>query len=404
MAVMIEHSVDDLEPIESAARTAALDRRVTPGRTLALAGVASLAAGTVHAGAIAGHSEHRQAVFAFVAIAVVQLAWGATALSSPRILSRPTGSKPTGSALAGVGLGIGLAAFLGWVWTKTAGIPFVDGLDEAEPVRLADAVAAGLALVVVASATKTLVARTLVFPRPITVGAGLAIAALTVPGTLAAIDHPHAGGHTLADGTAQVASAVPPRAFDPALPIDLGGVDGVSPQQQARAENLLAATVLRLPQWSDAEYALANGFSSIGDGFTGAEHLLNPAFVDDDTILDPDAPESLVFDTSGGGRRLVAAMYMMPPGSTFDDVPDIGGALTQWHIHDNLCFNAEGRVAGLTGAGASCAESLEEGPQTPMIHVWIEPHPCGPFAALEGIAGGKVPEGEAVACDGLHGS
>ena len=23
-----------------------------------------------------------------------------------------------------------------------------------------------------------------------------------------------------------------------------------------------------------------------------------------------------------------------------------------------------------------------------MIHVWIEPHPCGPFAALEGVGRG----------------
>ncbi len=403
MATVIVHSVDDIDRVEPAAPRAELDRRVAPGRTLTLAGVASLAAGTVHAGAIAGHSEHRRVVFAFVALAVVQLAWGAAALSRSRPPSEATGSKLTGSALAGLGLGTGLVAFVGWVWTKTAGIPFVEGIDRAEPVRLADALAAGLALVVVASATKALVARPLVLPRPVAVGVVLAIAALTVPGTLAAIDHPHSGGHTLPDGTAQVASAVPPRAFDPALPIDLGGVDGVSPQQQARAENLLAATVLRLPQWSDAEYALANGFRSIGDGFTGTEHLLNPAFVADATLLDPDAPESLVFDTSGGGRRLVAAMYMMPPGSTFDDVPDIGGALTQWHIHDNLCFNAEGRVAGLTPAGAACAAPLVQGPQVPMIHVWIEPHPCGPFAALEGIAGGQVRAGEAIACDALHG-
>ena len=39
-----------------------------------------------------------------------------------------------------------------------------------------------------------------------------------------------------------------------------------------------------------------------------------------------------------------------------------------------------------------------------MIHVWITPTPCGPFAALDGIAGGQVPEGEAVLCDHAHGS
>ena len=40
------------------------------------------------------------------------------------------------------------------------------------------------------------------------------------------------------------------------------------------------------------------GFVSIGDGFLGYEHYLNAANMNDDKILDPDYPESLVFDTS----------------------------------------------------------------------------------------------------------
>ena len=40
----------------------------------------------------------------------------------------------------------------------------------------------------------------------------------------------------------------------------------------------------------------------------------------------------------------------------------------------------------------------------PMIHVWITPHRCGPFAALEGVGGGQIAEGEARLCDHAHGS
>ncbi len=29
-----------------------------------------------------------------------------------------------------------------------------------------------------------------------------------------------------------------------------------------------------------------------------------------------------------------------------------------------------------------------------MIHVWITPHPCGPFAALEGVGAGQIAAGE----------
>jgi hypothetical protein len=39
-----------------------------------------------------------------------------------------------------------------------------------------------------------------------------------------------------------------------------------------------------------------------------------------------------------------------------------------------------------------------------MVHVWITPHPCGPFAALEGIGGGQIKAGETRLCDTAHGS
>jgi len=41
---------------------------------------------------------------------------------------------------------------------------------------------------------------------------------------------------------------------------------------------------------------------------------------------------------------------------------------------------------------------------SPMIHVWIQPHPCGPFAALEGIGGGTIADGETRLCDHAHGA
>ena len=90
--------------------------------------------------------------------------------------------------------------------------------------------------------------------------------------------------------------------------------------------------------------------------------------------------------------------------AALDAVPDIGGSLTQWHVHDNLCYNTQGRVAGLTDSAGNCAPGLIKPVETPMIHVWIEPHRCGPFAALEGIGGGRIPEGETKLCDHAHGA
>jgi hypothetical protein len=163
-------------------------------------------------------------------------------------------------------------------------------------------------------------------------------------------------------------------------------------------------TLARLPQWADATVAEKAGFRSIGDGFTGIEHLINTSFLTDRTTLDPDRPESLVYDTTGGGRRLVAAMYMLAPGTTLKDVPDLGGNLVQWHIHDNLCFTPSGLVRGVTDATGACPTGLGKPLPAPMVHVWITKHPCGPFAALEGIGGGSIAPGETRLCDHLHGA
>ena len=78
-------------------------------------------------------------------------------------------------------------------------------------------------------------------------------------------------------------------------------------------------------------------------------------------------------------------------------MPDVGGPLTQWHIHNNLCFTDDKvapHVAGLTDANGDCRPPLVKLLPVPMIHVWIVPHPCGPFAALNGVGAGQVKAGE----------
>jgi hypothetical protein len=231
---------------------------------------------------------------------------------------------------------------------------------------------------------------------------------------VAAGNHSHAGGagHShggeSADGHDHGTAVVPPKEFDPSLPIDLSGVPGVSLEQQARAENMLAENLLRLPQWADTADAEAAGYRSIGDGLTGDEHFIKWDTIDDEHTFDPDYPESLVYqvDRATGKRTLEAAMYMLPTGTTLEDVPDIGGPMTQFHIHDNLCFSNEEspRVAGVTQSGGECPPGTQRLTPVPMMHVWILPNPCGPFAALEGVGAGQVKEGEERSCDHVHGS
>lgn len=397
MAVVVDR---ELHPSQPVAALGALG-------WLAIAGGASLGAGAIHAAAIGVHSEHHQAVVTFTVIAAVQLGWGAMALARPGRVVLALG------ALANIGV-VG-----GWALAKTTGISFIDGFEVTEPVQTADGLAAGLAVAAVLAVAAHLWGRTKLRLAGVPLVAGgtaVLVAALAVPGMLSAGSHSHAEGATghghdatahddgadLPTVTEHVAVVVPPKPYDPSLPIDLGGVDGVTAQEQARAENLIAVTLLRLPQFADAAAVEAMGFASIGDGFLGHEHYLNPANMNDDKILDPDYPESLVFDTSVQPKRLAAAMFMLNAGDTLADVPELGGKLTQWHVHDNLCF-AGARVAGLTDAAGSCAPGLTKGPEVPMIHVWIEPHECGPFAALEGVAGGTIASGEERLCDQAHG-
>ncbi|MCU1358742.1 MAG: hypothetical protein JWN99_31 [Ilumatobacteraceae bacterium] len=201
-------------------------------------------------------------------------------------------------------------------------------------------------------------------------------------------------------------ATVQPKPYDPTQPIDLSGIPGVTPEQQAAAENLVAITVVRLPQWSDYRVAEAAGFKSIGDALTGHEHFIQWDWINDETVLDPDKPESLVYEPQpDGSKKLVSAMYMLPDTVPLDHVPDIGGALMQWHIHDNLCFTMGDapQVAGVVSSSGTCRNGLEKLRPSPMIHVWITPNACGPFAALEGVGAGSIADGQTRLCDHVHG-
>jgi hypothetical protein len=210
---------------------------------------------------------------------------------------------------------------------------------------------------------------------------------------------------TVAPSTTSTTEA--PKPFDPTKPVDLGGEPGVTLAEQHRAEKLLAATIRDLKKFQTPAAAQLAGFRSIGDGLTGDEHFVNWSYVNDGRLLDPTHPESLVYEMRDGRQQVAAAMFMMPFGSRFTDVPNVGGPLTQWHVHSSLCLTNDPEqkvLAGFAGAGQQCPAGTEKAGDTPMLHVWTVPNECGPFAALEGIGAGEVPAGESRLCDTAHGS
>jgi hypothetical protein len=385
------------------------DARSVPG-ALRAAAIASLGAGAIHATAAGAHSENRPAVIAFAVAAALQIGWGALAFARSHRL------------IALVGAGINGGAIAGWVLAKTSGISFVDGLDSKESPQFADSLAAGLAAVAVLGALLALAhgVESIRRPRPLLVGvAALATLGLAVPGMVSTGSHLHAGGHGGdehaagghddghgADGHDDHEMAQP-KPYDATLPVDLGGTPGVTAEEQAEAEDLVTRTLDELPQFADWSTLEERGWYPIGDAVTGFEHYINWPLIDEPTMFDPSAPESLVFEIKDDGtKELVAAMFIAPRDVTVEDAPEFGGDLVQWHAHTNLCYGGEPNkltIRAVVEYPEPCPGDSFRDHLSPMIHVWITPHECGPFASLEGDGGGVVPEGEERMCDHHHG-
>ena len=395
-----------------------------------LQGLASMGAGAIHAAAVGVHAEHPTLSRLFVAVAAAQILVGLVTLLR--------GGRAVAAATALVNGG----AVVAWIVTRVSGISWIEGLEQSEAPQFADTVCAALGALAVGAAVVTLRGGTGWTRRATPARLGLpaiGLGAVTVAAMMSGATHAHssdagqdhshaeatddqgatttahshddAPGTTIAD-THDVAGEHDPAtvAYDPTKPIDLSGVDGVTPEQQAFAENLVAVNVVRLPQWADPAVAEAAGFHSIGDAESGegVEHYVQWDWIEDDVWLDPDAPESLVYEPQpDGSKKLVSAMYMLPEDIALEDVPDYGGALMQWHIHDDLCFTADPVAPQLeseTSPDGTCRPPLVKVGEWAMIHVWIVPNECGPFASLEGVGAGSILEGEQRWCDHAHGS
>ena len=360
--------------------------------------VLSLAAGLLHAAVVSAHRGHGVAATVFIGIAIFQVSWAALAPAWPTRL------------VVGVGALANALIVGGYLLSRTSGIPFINGFQDAETVGFTDAITTAFEVVLVIGAAQVLFAGSARLSWPsgragvAGFGAvGLAVALVGVPAAVAAPAH-HDHGQSVAAGHSHGGQSVAAAAGHSHTTTNVAAHDhgapttpeSVTPEQRAAADKLIADAKAKLPQWADSAKAEAAGFRSIGDGVTGNEHLINWAWINDSNVLDPDHPESLVYRPTPTGRVLEAAMYMVPVGTADKDLPDIGGTLTQWHIHNNLCMSAERivngapqrSVIGVTSNNGACAQG-EKLPTTQMLHVWIVPNRCGPFSALEGIGGGQ---------------
>lgn len=390
---------------------------------IVIAGLASIAAGAIHGGAIGLHAEHPQLARIFIVVTLAQLAWGLSALLRPQQWLLPVGVVINGAAVGG------------WIATRIVGISWIDGLEVRESPQLADSLCAGLGIVAATVALAALLVGERELPQVRLALPSFAILLLTLPAMWNGAAHVHSeGGMAHADdhGAAeaghhdpattpieQVVTEIPageptfaawPRPYDPDLPLDISNVANVSAEQESRAKALIELTQRELPTWADYQTALDGGWQSIGDGSTGFEHFIKRELIQDDKFLDPTAPEALVYKVEGAKRTLVSVMFIAKTGVTVDDpsLTNYAGGLIQWHSHDNLCWrnNAQGVpvIAGLTDGAGNCPPgSVRSGSENAMVHVWITPHLCGPFAALEGAGAGRSNVSDAERVDLCHG-
>ncbi|MCW2615094.1 MAG: rane protein of unknown function, partial [Frankiales bacterium] len=193
----------------------------------------------------------------------------------------------------------------------------------------------------------------------------------------------HAGSHTTPHATPDAtAGAGWARATGHAH----GPVDSTPPTaaQRAAADELLRASHATMPRYALASVARADGYRVVHDDGGTLLHYLNPAYARDGREVVAQRIESLLYVVvPGGGELLVGGMYTVPKGR---HGPAVGGSLTPWHAHDDLCLHPAQGIALTQLPGGGCPPGSAVGTTGEMMHVWAIDYPGGPFGELDAVA------------------
>ena len=152
-----------------------------------------------------------------------------------------------------------------------------------------------------------------------------------------------------------------------------------TPAERAAAQLLLEQTRLGTQRYQDLNAAQADGYRAVTPPNLPIVHYVNPAYLVSGDTLNPQRPESLVYGNGAKGPILLAAMFIThrigQPG------PDIGGPLTLWHSHSNLCFSARTNIIdGFTDPNGNCPAGSFNAGTPEMLHVWVVDNPDGAFS------------------------
>ena len=349
----------------------------------------------MHAAAAGSHNDDTSLAWLFAVTALLQLGWAVL------VVVRPW------APLVVAGIVLNGACVVTWVLSRTVGL--VGPLAGVEDVGTADTAAAVLATAACAAAIGALLLRSSAprVDRSLLVVSMVAIVALVVPSMAAPHTHSHDDGdHQHIEAAAATPSHSDPRAHDDTVAVDddapiVSLADArLTEAERSRAISLLVSTrAAMLARFPDRASVEAAGYVWIGDGRRagGYEHFVQQDYMHDGLELDPAHIESIVLQRQpDGSERVVTAMYIMERGKTMADVPETAGSLTTWHDHQNLCWDGDGRLAGIYVNG-QCRPGGTFRPTAPMMHVWLTDPPCGPFAGVEGHGAGDCAHTHAAA-------
>jgi hypothetical protein len=158
-----------------------------------------------------------------------------------------------------------------------------------------------------------------------------------------------------------------------------GSTNPPTAAQVQAAANLIKQTDASLVRYENVNNAIAAGYTE-RLATNGEEHLLcqncSPAYQG----LNPQDPSSLVYaiNVKGHPPILLGAMYLMGSGNG----PQVGGGLTHWHSHLEVCENGRIIIAGFGVAlpGTCNPSTWKDQYTTQMLHVWVVPYPGGVFS------------------------
>jgi hypothetical protein len=163
--------------------------------------------------------------------------------------------------------------------------------------------------------------------------------------------------------------------------VHLRSVDfAVTATQQDESTLLRGSTRQATSRYREVVSATSEGYVDLAGDDREREilYLYDRSFIKEGTWIDPGRPQALIYlRMPDAAYLLVGAAFITP----FGDGPHIGGGLTIWFPHRDLCVDDQEEIIAKSIPGRGCPSgSRSLAWKIEALHVWLFENPNGPFA------------------------